>query len=265
MKIRCLGGIVCGLILTCNTWADTIANLGGSSGSWQPFPGTLTEGNPQGAYWDNRSQDGAQMNVGYFLTGQTAYPNSPNLSSPQWLGNGSGGPSGITFNSTGPSVITLLLKATANSLEFGYFDAANPTNTVALLTTADAVGTQIAFTSSFAAYGFYIRYLSGPNDVYKSVTSNSTGSEIGQLGATHQHFTVFAGAGGINSGNYIVGAEDKWGLGNPNISALAVDEVQGDYQDFVIGLSVLAVPEPSTFGLVGLALLGASAALRRRR
>ena len=263
MKIRCVGGIVCGL-LACHTWADTIANLGGSSGTWQTFPGALTEGNPASAYWDNQSEDGVQMNVGYFLTGQTAYPNSPNLSSPQWLGNGNSGPAGITFNSGGANVLTLLLKATANTLEFGYFDAANPTTTVALLTTADAVGTEIAFTSAFAAYGFYIRYLAGPNDVFSSVVGNSTGSEISLLGGVHQHFTVFAGAGGINSGNYVIGAEDRWGVGG-GLSAFAIDELNGDYQDFVVGLSTLAVPEPSTFGLVGLALLGAAAALRRRR
>jgi len=262
MTGRCLGGILCGLIISASGLADTI-----ESATWQPFPTLAEDATP---YWDNRSQDGSQKNIGYFLTGLSGYPNSPGLTNPQYLGSGgSTAPSSIIFNSTGPNLLTVLLKATSNGLEFGYFNAASPVDTRALFTTATAVGTQLTFTSEFARYGYYIHYLPNqgpliPNDFYKSVATASVGTEINALGGVHQHFTVFEGIGGAGAGSYVVGAEDRWGVVNPP-GSLSVEELQGDYQDFVVGIAAVAIPEPATMALMAFGLGAAILYARRRR
>src|SRR4051794_36546274 len=107
MKGTSLRGLVCGLFLFSGVaGADSIANLGGSGGSLQSFPGALTEGASPGAYWDNQSQDGSHKNLGYFVTGQSGYPNSPNLTNPQWVGNGNSASNSLSFNSTGINYLT---------------------------------------------------------------------------------------------------------------------------------------------------------------
>ncbi|MHA4892979.1 hypothetical protein, partial [Enterococcus faecium] len=96
----CLGGVLC-FFLASSAWADLIANYGSTgTGTWQAFPTTLTEGANPVVYWDNQSVDGPQSNVGYFITGQSPFSNSPNLTSPQWLGTGTGAPLSLIFTRT---------------------------------------------------------------------------------------------------------------------------------------------------------------------
>jgi hypothetical protein len=216
-------------------------------------------------YWDNQSEDSQHGGLGYFLTGQNGYTNSPNLTNPEWLAVDGNAPPGILFSSTTPNILRLLITITDNDVEFGYFNAANPSERIVLLNSTNPVGTQVEFTSIFPTYGYYLQYLPvvPGGDYYASVTANSSGPEFVALGTAHQHFVVFAGAGGSSSGNYIIGVEDRWGMdGARTLADVTVNEFVGDYQDFVV--SVSAVPEPGSFALIGLGL-GGLLLLRRRK
>lgn len=257
MKSRRLFSLMAGMLcLAASGFADTIAS---GSGTWQPFPTTLTQGVSNTAYFDNASQDGNQKGVGFFVTGQSGYPNSPGFVNPPWLG-GSGAlgmPSSILFNSTGQVKITVLLHSTGNADDFGFFDATQPGNPVTkLFDTNTAVGSSVILTLP-GTYGFYLHY-TDPNvgtDYYKSNTAASITTEA----PGHQHFVVFIPTLSATPQDFVVGTEDGWGTVHP---AAAIDEKVGDYNDFVIRIS--AVPEPATFGFIAFGL-GSMAFFRRRK
>ena len=213
-------------------------------------------------------------NIGYYLTGSTGYANSPNLTNPQWIGVGNVAASNIIFTSTGPNTLTLLLHKTGNADEFGVFNAANPSQITPLFTTATPEGTTASFTSPYSTYGFYLHYLPSsnpaiPNDYYKSTTSASIGTESTSSAAGHQHFSVFAGTGGISSQNFIVGGDDGWGTNTViTINNVSTNEKIGDFQDFVVALNVVTltpVPEPASIGFMVAGLAGLLALRSRKK
>jgi hypothetical protein len=272
-----IGGVTCALLLLMSTAsADVIANIGtNGGGTWQAFPigGLNEQALPNQPYWDSMSADGSHENIGYYLTTGAGYPNSPNLTNPQWLGVGNFAANNIIFQSTGPETLTLLLHVTGNADIFGVFNAADPTQMTPLFTTATAQGTSIVFTSPYSTYGFYLHYLPSanpaiPTDTYTSITGDSVGTEATSLSpSVHQHFAVFAGTGGTNSQNFIIGAEDGWGTNtNITINNVTTNEKLGDFQDFVVAANVIntSIPEPASVGFI-LAGLGGLLALRSRK
>lgn len=260
------------LVIACVVKADTITG-GGSffSGGAAPNEGGST-------YWDNHSNDGAHKNVGYFLTGTGAFAGSGSwVSSLSWLGATYATPlQSLAFTPSGTNeLLRVLGNFSGNSVEFGYYDAnsATPQSTLVALVSTDGAGGATGFTTTFkstyASYGFYLRYTNkvgsvfvpSPADLYMSQTSKSGGnssSEVANPGISgvgtfgpHQHFTVFATG---NPRSNIIAVTDAWGY--------YTGENGGDYQDLVI--SITDLPEPATFGFIGLGL-AALAVLRRRR
>jgi hypothetical protein len=224
-------------------FSDTISGSGGAGfQSW-----AVTNLNENGSpYWDNTSMDGVNRNVGFYLTGAPTapLPGAPGAL-PYW-GNAftsntdSGGTADLNFflqrdalSST--AVLELEVAGRSNVNEFGWYDTSDPTNLHALFLGAAVAPTTNAFSPS-AQYGFYLK--SAGTDLYFTQSSLNSGGDTG-----HQHFAVFRDSS--VTGGYWIGVEDfavnEFGGNENNV---------GDYNDMLIRLNVLPVPEPSTAMLV---------------
>jgi hypothetical protein len=144
----------------------------------------------------------------------------------------------------------LEVAANANINEFGWYNIANPSVLHPIFTGPDSAPATDPFTPS-AQYGFYLTSDGG---------TYYTQSSLNPVGDTnHQHFAVFEQSSTSGAEVYWLGIED-FNLSQFNGAEGGV----GDYQDMLVQISAIAVPEPSTVALVmsgSLLMLG----LRKRR
>lgn len=264
-------------VLGVGAWADTIVPGGGTTGL-QVFPanyGTGTNGLMNNPYFAHSSVDadagvnGNKKNIGYYLTGTGSQnffskddaamvavpPLSISPSNLSYYGNsdGSAADSILFSRDTTSYVMTMLMSYTSLQLSFGWYDPSNPGVQHTLFSNfgggAAAPGAQINFDPTSSQYGFFLE----ENGQFFYSNDLATGSGINlpepQIG-TKQHFTVFK-----SGSSFFIGAEDSIGWG--------VVEGVGDYQDFVVQIDV--IPEPATFALFGLGLLGLGCARAWKR
>jgi hypothetical protein len=224
-------------------FSDTISgSVGAGYQSWA-VTNLDQDGSP---YWDNPSLDGPGRNVGFYLTGAPTAPLAgapgalPYWGEPFTSNTDSGGNADLSFffQKTAPSssaILKLEVAGRSNVNEFGWYDTSDPTNLHALFLGAAVAPTTNAFSPS-AQYGFYLK--SAGTDLYFTQSSLNSGGDTG-----HQHFAVFRDSS--VTGGYWIGVEDfavnEFGGNENNV---------GDYNDMLIRLNVLPVPEPSTAMLV---------------
>jgi hypothetical protein len=197
---------------TLQTWA--IGDLG-------------TSGTP---FWNNASSDGAQRNIGYYLSntgffaGGTAGPGAI-----QYYGNGPAAVNSFSFGHLGggdSAAMKLEIAGNAGSNAFGWFDTTIPFSPHQLFAGGNVAGDAAIFTPT-ASYAFYLQ---GPGGTFLTTTAGD-------------QFAVFQEAG---SGPYWIGMEDI-GLRNGS---------DKDYNDMVVKIAGTAVPEPMTLLFLGGCLLG---------
>lgn len=228
-----------------------------------------------GPYWDNDSEDGAKMNVGYMVTGSCGIPASctTNYGPSQFLSGSSAmtglGPTSIILSHTSPSAVVTLLGGISGTTsdQFGYYNVSNPSVLHPILgpnLSAD-VGQSVSLTSVSGNYGFYLQETGGVT-LYSNASLNSCGiytPSDPSCSTTDQHFAIFTST---TPGIFYIGVED-WGLlGGTSGNG----EGNGDANDVLFELNTAngmanqtTVPEPATFGLVGATLLGLSIARKR--
>jgi hypothetical protein len=255
-----IGGSVSAALLlgSVGAFADTISGTG--TAAFQNWgTGDL---NQNGApYWDNTSLDGSNMNVGFFLVNA---PTAPLAGAPgplPYWGNAfnstadTGGSADLnfTFNkTTASSIASLQLEVAANSNinAFGWYTLGDTNDLHTIFSGSASAVTTLSFTPS-AQYGFWLK---GDDGTY------FTQSSLNPAGDTsHQHFAVFQQSSTTGAEVYWLGIEDF------NVSEFGGAEGNtGDYNDMLIKISGVAVPEPSSVLLVmsgAFLMLG----LRKRR
>jgi hypothetical protein len=226
-----------------------------------------------GPYWDNDSEDGAKMNIGYMVTGSCGIPADcpTNYSPTQFLSGSSAmnapGPTSIILSHTSPSALVTLLGGISGTTsdQFGYYNVSNPSVLYPILgpNLSSELGQSVSLTSLSGNYGFYMQE-SGGVTLYSNASLNNCGvytSADPSCGTTDQHFAIFTSS---TPGIYFIGVEDYGLLGGTS----GTGEGNGDDNDIVFELNTAnstAVPEPATFGLVGATLLGLSIARKNTR
>lgn len=239
MKFKILMIILVGLILaTSPALADTFNGSGG--GSWADLTaGVVNEdGSP---FWDNRSLDGSNQNVGFQLL---------NLSLPglQYWSLGGGADNNVFFTGVGGGQTeALLIEIAGNKGQNALYayDLANPGQVIQIFTGAEGAGTTKSVAIPFAQYGFK---MVGPGGTFYSGSGHGEVSSDGTSNFAFFQSSSYAGA-------WWVGVED---LRNP-----IGTEGLGDYNDMIFKIST--VPLPASVLLLGSGILGLLGLGWRRR
>ena len=250
--------IAISLFVSVAAFADTISGTAGAA--FQNLAGANLNQNGK-PYWDNISIDGSNKNVGFFLVNAPTAPlaDAPGVL-PYW-GNAfnsatdSGGAADLNFTlqrTAASSIASLQLEVAqnANINEFGWYNTTNPAVLNPIFLGPDSASASNSFSPS-GQYGFYLK---GAGGTYFTQSSLNTAGDT-----NHQHFAIFQQSSTSGAEVYWIGIEDL------SVSGLnGAENGAGDYNDMLVRISAVAVPEPSTAVLVlggSLLMLG----LRKRR
>lgn len=257
----------------------------GSTGSgWATFPTVLNDySNAARPFWDQRSMDSGNRNIGNYLKGDYTLPlpsgsaASPNITPVWWQGGVApivgGSPLNadprMSFVTTGGAdaiASTMLLEVAGyhDYNEIGWYninDALGSETLHPIYTGGTDPVTSATFTPS-GSWGLYIRSFRGYTNPAKGLlffteSNRNRANGPAALSADDkntQHFALFASSLTPGSERYTIGVEDL-ALRSTGI------ENWGDYNDVV--LTIQAVPAPGAAALLGLG--GLMVARRRRR
>lgn len=257
--------------------------VGSTGAGWSAFPTTLNDyTNAARPYWDQRSMDSGNRNIGNYLKGNYTAPlpagaaASPGITPPWWQGAASPTVSGSPMNADpslyfvttgGATAIatTMLLEVAGlhDYNEVGWYnitDAAGSEVLHPIYTGGTDPVTSVTFTPS-GEWGLYLRSFQGYTNPAKGLlffTQSIRNRANGPAALTWsdrqtQHFALFATDLTPGAEKYTVGIEDL-PLRSTGI------ECFGDYNDVVLTMS--AVPAPGAAVWLG---LGGLIVARRRR
>jgi hypothetical protein len=277
------GFIAAGLLIAIAAQADTIT----STGSLTVVPSNFqsTTGTSSTPFWNNNSIDGANMNVGDYLTGS-----NPAMGSTDYLGAGSGdylstggSATNFTFLQSAVTVQATLLFTDAPSnysfagqgfvgTQIGLYNVADPSQNETLFASGTLYNINVpngiinnnvtpqtpVTVSTWANYGVYAYtcWFNANGSPYCNMFYSNAGLD---WSGTNQHFAVFENPQSPNT--FYIGFED--GL-NPTT------EGYGDFNDVIFKLQTTqnqtiniaddgppaVTPEPATWSILGLGLAG---------
>jgi hypothetical protein len=194
-----------------------------------------------GAYWDNKSFDGPNKNVGFLL------PKNGDGSPYPYLGQDDG-TAYTDFSFTGGKTcsggnceLKFEIAGLAGENEFGYYDKSD--NSLHPIFFGSNIPGDVATFSKPSEYGFYIKNSGGT--WYTESDLNASGQ------TSDQHFAIFEESANV----YWIAMED-----------LPFSKSDKDYNDMIVRMDLCpSVPEPATMLLLGFGLIGLAGVRRFKK
>lgn len=270
----CLCALLASALVPSIGFADLVE---GSSGQWVALT-AATPTNSSGYFWDNKSWDGTDCNIGFILTGTANGCGSLNGTLPTepvatplsfWAATptdsvpvGDTAVSSMYFQVQGVTdtielQVTLAGNASSNQLWMYQTDKDGNTLGAAQEVFAGGAGAGTSTTLNLTDGEYYGFYIVAAGGTYNSISKYNTGDDTGG-----QNFALFSqNASGTSTPGlgttYWIGVEDL-----TVTEGLSAGDM--DYQDMVFSVSQV-VPEPASILLFGVCMLGLGRSLRRYR
>jgi hypothetical protein len=268
-----------------SAFANLVVTTPVNSGAWYgPTTAVANNTGPiQGTpFWDSRSMDGNQCNVGYWLQQTTSWnagvgarcgndsfvggDKGPGALAFLASNSGEGTPVGWGFTASGPNTVTLRLEVAGRrgTNSFGWVDSNGVRTELfagSTAPTSGAAATKTINVASGTSFGFYLCTAAAPTPGNCN-NSNSFSSTTAYSASNTRSgkFALFSEVPANPTNNsriatYWVGVEDTAGNNST--------ERWGDYNDMLIRVTV--VPEPGFYGALAMGLAGLFLFTRRRQ